>query len=79
MFIDAEDDPNAPGPSSGPPVHPGSVVRPDVADVAERHAAKARRRELKEKVRLLQAELAALPGCDTSTSGNGQPRREYQN
>ena len=79
MFIDTEDDPNAPGPSCGPRLDPGQVIRPDLALVAERHAAKAAKKaELEATVRRALAELAEL-GSSDSSSASGQSRREYKN
>ena len=81
MFIDAQDDPDSPGPSSGTRLDP--LIRPDLAFVAERHAAKAARKErkaeLEESVRVALAELAELGSSDSSSSASGQPRREYKN
>ena len=81
MFIDAQDDPDGPGPSSGPRLDP--LMRPDLALVAERHAAKAARKErkaeLEESVRRALAEIAELGSSDSSSSASGQPRREYKN
>ena len=81
MFIDTQDDPNAPGPSSGP--HLDLMMRPDLALVAERHAAKASRKgrkaELEETVRLALAEIAELGSSNSISSASGQSTREYKN